>query len=89
MQFECGAGSRWNSTREDSSGETCNFSGCNCGTKVRMVRKTTDIDAASAWFGLRVAQHTPEVKALMEGALRAEEQFSPDELEAFADSIRK
>jgi hypothetical protein len=52
MKFECGAGSRWTSTTEDSSGDVCNFSGCNCGTKVRKVGETDDRGAN--WFGLRV-----------------------------------
>jgi hypothetical protein len=52
MKFECGAGSRWTSTTEDSSGDVCNCSGCNCGTLVRKVGETDDRRAN--WFGLRV-----------------------------------
>ena len=58
-QFECGAGSRWNSASGpffyDYTGLECSFSGCNCGTKVRKVSATTDREVASRWFGLRVA----------------------------------
>lgn len=52
MKFECGAGSRWTSTVEDSSGDICAFSGCKCGTKVKMVGETDDRE--EDWFGLRV-----------------------------------
>ncbi len=52
MMFECGAGSRWVSTTEDSSGDVCSFSGCGCGTKVKLVGETDDRGAK--WFGLRV-----------------------------------
>ncbi len=48
--FQCGGGARWSSTREDYSGEICNFSGCGCGSIVRMIRKTTDLDDAGQWF---------------------------------------
>jgi hypothetical protein len=60
MKFECGAGSRWTSTTEDYSGYVCNFSGCNCGTRVKLVGDTDNVH--EEWFGLRVGQ--PERKTL-------------------------
>jgi hypothetical protein len=54
MKFECGAGSRWTSTTEDSEGDICGFSGCNCGTIVRKVGETDDRN--ENWFGLRVGK---------------------------------
>lgn len=54
MKFECGAGSRWTSTTEDYTDTVCNFSGCNCGTKVRKVGETDD--RGSKWFGLRAGK---------------------------------
>jgi hypothetical protein len=52
MKFECGAGSRWTSTTEDSTGEVCNFSGCHCGTRVKFMGDTDN--RSELWFGLRV-----------------------------------
>jgi hypothetical protein len=54
MMFECGAGSRWVSTTEDSTGKLCNFSGCNCGTRCRKMGETDD--RGLNWFGLRVGK---------------------------------
>jgi hypothetical protein len=50
MQFECGGGARWTSTSEDCDGQTCNFSGCNCGTVVKKVGVTSDRTEAADWF---------------------------------------
>ena len=52
MKFECGAGSRWTSTTEDSTGDVCAFSGCNCGTRVKFMGDTDN--RREHWFGLRV-----------------------------------
>jgi hypothetical protein len=51
MKFECGAGSRWTSTTEDSTGDICGFSGCNCGTRVKFMGDTEN--RSEGWFGLR------------------------------------
>ncbi len=52
--FECGGGSRWSSAHgaffDNSEGEVCNFSGCNCGTKTNRVKETTDRSEAHDWF---------------------------------------
>jgi len=50
MMFECGGGSRWTSVSEDHDGQVCNFSGCNCGTKVVKVGQTRDREKAATWF---------------------------------------
>lgn len=60
MKFECGAGSRWTSTTDDSDGDVCNFSGCNCGTLVRKVGETED--RYENWFGLRVVSVKPAIE---------------------------
>ena len=51
-KFECGGGARWTSACDDPAynGETCNFSGCGCGTKVRRVGDTFDRQEAYDWF---------------------------------------
>lgn len=54
MMFECGAGSRHMSTTEDSTGDICDFSGCNCGTVVKFMGDTEN--RSEGWFGLRVGQ---------------------------------
>lgn len=50
MKFECPGGARWTSTIQDSHGEPCTFSGCNCNGIVRKVGTTTDRTEASNWF---------------------------------------
>jgi len=51
-KFECGGGARWVSVTEDPAlfGDTCNFSGCNCNTKVKNAGSTTDRTEAANWF---------------------------------------
>jgi hypothetical protein len=58
MKFECGAGSRWVSTIEDSRGDICNFSGCNCGTRVKFMGETDN--RREHWFGLKVGKEEPK-----------------------------
>lgn len=48
--FQCGGGAQWSSTTEDNSGEICTFSGCNCETKVTLVKTTQSRGEASDWF---------------------------------------
>ena len=50
MKFECGGGARWTSTYHNYSGEVCSFSGCNCGTLVKLAGKTSDRSEAGDWF---------------------------------------
>jgi hypothetical protein len=63
MKFECGGGARWTSTCEDYAGKVCCFSGCNCGTVVKLTGKTTDRSEASAWFRRPLVEPTPESEA--------------------------
>lgn len=52
--YQCGGGARWSASNlppaEDSAGRVCNFSGCNCGTKVQYIKSTSDRGEAGAWF---------------------------------------
>lgn len=49
-KFKCGGGARWTSVMHDYTDEICSFSGCNCGTKVKNMGTTTNVNEASAWF---------------------------------------
>ena len=60
MKFECGAGSRWVSTTENSTGDICDFSGCNCGTQVKFMGDTEN--RSEIWFGLHAGRVDAEAK---------------------------
>lgn len=58
-KWECGGGARWTSVKnrdgyENLAGTTCNFSGCNCETKVVSRGVTSDRNTAHNWFKLPV-----------------------------------
>jgi hypothetical protein len=55
QKWECGAGSRFTTVvggpfSEDLHGSICNFSGCNCGTRVKSKGYTENVAVASQWF---------------------------------------
>ena len=50
-KWECSGGSRWTSAHvHEVEGSICCFSGCNCGSVIRVVGKTSDVNEASEWF---------------------------------------
>ena len=55
QKWQCGNGARWLSVvgspfNENLTGTICNFSGCNCGTKVQNQGQTSDVNEANQWF---------------------------------------
>ena len=62
-KFECGAGARWTSAYEDYAGKVCCFSGCNCGTLVKLAGETSDLNEAADWFRRPLVEPTAESKA--------------------------
>ena len=50
-KLECpNSGARWTTTHLFIPGTICNFSGCDCGEKVKQVGRTSDVEEASNWF---------------------------------------
>jgi hypothetical protein len=60
-KWQCGGGARWTSVHnsppvENLRGTICNFSGCNCGTKVTHQGYAFTVEDASNWFYRPVKQ---------------------------------
>lgn len=51
-KYRCGGGAQWTTTHEvtDARFQMCNFSGCNCNTRIKLEGQTQDVNEASAWF---------------------------------------
>ena len=55
VMWKCGGGAQWTSVHglplsEDLTDTICNFSGCNCGTKVKRAGYAHTAAEASKWF---------------------------------------
>jgi hypothetical protein len=51
-KYECGGGCRWTTIHEvtDAKEQKCNFSGCGCGTNIKLKGQTQDRHEAYVWF---------------------------------------